>query len=71
MMYASGLFQWWPLLPAADQATYLAAVYGTHAPPWFHRFRAYDGPELSAAADGMSPRNRRGDELMSVLKKGS
>ena len=28
---------------------YLAAIYGTYGAPWFRRFRAYEGPELSAA----------------------
>ena len=34
---------------------YLAAVYGAYGPPWLRHFRAYEGPELSAAADSMSP----------------
>ena len=47
---------------------YLATVYGTYAPPWLW---AYEGPALSVATDGMSPRDRRGDEITSVLKEGS
>ena len=50
---------------------YLAAVYGTYGPPWLRHFWAYEGPELSAAADGMSPGDRGGDEITSILKKGS
>ena len=49
---------------------YLAAIYGTYGPPWLRRFRAYEGPELSVATDGMSSCDRRGDEITSVLKKG-
>ena len=50
---------------------YLAAVYWTYAPPWLHRFWAYEGSELSVVNDGLLPSNRRGDEITSVLTKGS
>ena len=50
---------------------YLAAIYGTYVPPWLRHFQTYEGPELSADADGMSPWDRPGDEITSVLKKGS
>ena len=50
---------------------YLAAVYGAYGPPCLRRFWAYEGPELSATADGMLPSARGGDEITSILKKGS
>ena len=50
---------------------YLAAVNGTYGPPWLGRSWANEGPELLAATDGMSPGNRGGDEITSILKKGS
>ena len=37
--------------------------------PGFCRFRAYEGPELLVATDGMSPSERHGDEISSVLEK--
>ena len=50
---------------------YLAAIYGAYGLPWLRRFRAYEGPELSAAAEGMSPGDRGGEETNSILKKSS
>ena len=50
---------------------YLAAVYGAYGSPWLRRFQAYEGPELSVAADTMSCGDRGGDRITSILKKGS
>ena len=62
-MYASGVLQWWSLRTAADQAI--------HSHHMHHPGFVALGPELSVATNGMSPRNRHGDEITSVLKEGS
>ena len=69
-MYACGVFQWLSLQPAVDQAI-LRGRLGTYGPPWLYHFWAYEVHEFSAAADGMLPGDRRGDEITSILKKGS